>query len=39
MPKATFYFALFVLVVVDILQSRYQNKLAAERARAQQAVA
>ena len=39
MSKATFYFALFVLVVVDILQSRYQNKLAAKRARAQQAVA
>jgi predicted tellurium resistance membrane protein TerC len=39
MSKATFYFALFVLVVVDILQSRYQDKLAAQRARAQQAVA
>jgi predicted tellurium resistance membrane protein TerC len=35
MSKATFYFALFVLVVVDILQSRYQDKLATERRRTQ----
>jgi len=30
--KATFYFAIFVLVAVDVIQSRYQDKLAAERA-------
>ena len=35
MSKATFYFAIGVLVVVDLLQSRYQNKLAAMRAHAQ----
>ena len=34
--KATFYFAIFVLVAVDVIQSRYQNKLALERAHAQQ---
>jgi predicted tellurium resistance membrane protein TerC len=36
--KATFYFSIFVLVVVDVIQSRYQDKLALERARAQQPV-
>lgn len=30
--KATFYFSIVVLVVVDLLQSRYQAKLAAKRA-------
>ena len=35
MSKATFYFAIGVLVVVDILQSGYQTKLAATRAQAQ----
>ena len=35
MSKATFYFAIAVLVVVDILQSGYQTKLAAMRAQAQ----
>lgn len=34
--KATFYFAIVVLVVVDVLQSRYQAKLARARAAAQQ---
>ena len=33
MSKSTFYFSIFVLVAVDIVQSGYQNKLAAERAR------
>ncbi len=33
MAKTTFYFSIFVLVAVDLLQSRYQNKLAAQRAR------
>ena len=33
--KATFYFAIVVLVAVDLLQSRYQAKLAAQRAAAQ----
>ena len=33
--KATFYFAIVVLVAVDLLQSRYQTKLAAQRAAAQ----
>ena len=35
MAKSTFYFSIFVLVLVDILQSGYQNKLAAERAHLQ----
>jgi predicted tellurium resistance membrane protein TerC len=35
MSKATFYFAIGVLVVVDLLQSRYQSKLAATRAHEQ----
>ena len=34
--KATFYFSIFVLVAVDIIQSRYQDKLALERTLAQQ---
>lgn len=34
MPKATFYFVLIVLVVVDIAQSRYQRKLNIEKMRA-----
>ncbi|MEL6266336.1 MAG: tellurium resistance protein TerC, partial [Pseudomonadota bacterium] len=33
MAKTTFYFAIAVLVVVDILQSGYQKKLAAMRKR------
>ena len=39
MAKTTFYFAIFVLVAVDILQVRYQNKLAANRAHEQHEVA
>jgi predicted tellurium resistance membrane protein TerC len=31
MAKSTFYFAIFVLVVVDVLQSGYQSRLAARR--------
>lgn len=33
MAKSTFYFSLCVLVVVDVLQSGYQKKLAAQRAK------
>ena len=33
MSKTTFYFAIAVLVIVDIIQSRYQNKLAKQRER------
>jgi predicted tellurium resistance membrane protein TerC len=32
MSKATFYFAMAVLVIVDVLQSKYQKRLAARRA-------
>jgi cell division protein FtsL len=32
MAKSTFYFVLFVMVAVDVVQSRYQKKLLAERA-------
>ena len=39
MAKTTFYFSIVVLVCVDILQSGYQKKLAARRARRQQAPA
>lgn len=35
MSKVTFYFSIVVLVGVNIIQSRYQKKLAAERARLQ----
>ena len=38
MSKTTFYFAISVLVVVDVLQTRYQNKLAATRSLAQRVV-
>jgi len=38
MSKTTFYFAIAVLVAVDIIQSGYQKKLDARRARAQAAV-
>ena len=31
MSKSTFYFAIFVLVVCDIIQTRYQKKLLAQR--------
>jgi len=33
MSKMTFYFSIFVLVVVDVLQGRYRKKLAARRAK------
>jgi len=29
MSKATFYFVIVILVVIDIVQSRYQKKLMA----------
>lgn len=32
MTKSTFYFVLFVLVVVDIVQGKYQKKLMAQKA-------
>ena len=35
LSKTTFYFSIAVLVAVDIIQSGYQRKLAAERAAAQ----
>lgn len=35
MSKATFYFVLFALVAVEVVQSRYQKKLLAEKAREQ----
>ena len=38
MSKATFYFAIAVLVVVDLIQAKYQRKLDALRAREQGAV-
>ena len=31
MSKTTFYFSIVVLVLVELVQSRYQKKLAAER--------
>jgi len=34
LSKTTFYFSIAVLVVVDVIQSKYQAKLAAERAAA-----
>ncbi|HBE69074.1 MAG TPA: tellurium resistance protein TerC, partial [Planctomycetaceae bacterium] len=34
MASSTFYFVIAVLVVIDIIQSRYQKKLQAERAAA-----
>jgi hypothetical protein len=33
MAKSTFYFVLAVLVIVDIVQGRYQKKLLAQRER------
>jgi len=30
MAKATFYFVIGILVVIDIIQGRYQKKLLAE---------
>lgn len=38
MAKSTFYFSIAVLVVVDVIQSGYQNKLSAQRARLQRDV-
>jgi predicted tellurium resistance membrane protein TerC len=36
MSKSTFYFVLAVLIVVDLVQSRYQKKINLERARTDQ---
>ncbi|WP_146524959.1 TerC family protein [Novipirellula artificiosorum] len=36
MAKSTFYFVLAVLIVVDVVQSRFQKRLMAEQAAAQQ---
>ena len=36
MSKATFYFVIFVLVVIDIVQGRYQRKLLAAQSRARE---
>ena len=33
MPKSTFYFVITILVLVDIVQSRYQKKLQLQRQR------
>lgn len=38
MAKSTFYFVLFVMVAVDLVQGRYQKKLMAERAAVQKVV-
>ncbi len=35
MNKTTFYFILFILVIVDVVQGRYQRKLIAEKERTQ----
>lgn len=34
MPPSTFYFVLVILIVVDVVQSRYQKRLLAEQKRA-----
>lgn len=33
MSKTTFYFVIFILVIIDVVQGRYQKKLIAENAR------
>ena len=33
MSKTTFYFVLIILIVVDVVQGRYQKKLTAEKER------
>ncbi len=38
MAKSTFYFVLFVMVAVDLVQGRFQKKLLAERARIEKMV-
>ncbi len=39
LSKSTFYFSLVVLVIVDIIQGKYQKKLQAQRAKARQGLA
>ncbi len=34
MAKSTFYFVIFVLVLVDLVQGRYQRKLTMQKSRA-----
>lgn len=38
MAKSTFYFVLFVMVAVDVVQSRYQKKLLLERKQREQLI-
>ena len=38
MAKSTFYFVLFVLIVVDVVQSRYQKKFLMQQERLREAV-
>ena len=38
MSKASFYFVIFVMVVVSVVQTRYRNKLEARRQKEHQAV-
>lgn len=38
MSQATFYFVMFVMVAVDLVQNRYQKKLMADRRRTQEIV-
>jgi len=38
MSKTTFYFILFILVVVDIVQGRYQKKITMEKNREEAAL-
>jgi hypothetical protein len=38
MAKSTFYFVLFVMVSVDLVQGRYQKKLLVERERIERMV-
>ena len=37
MTKTTFYFVIGVLVITDLVQTRYQKKLLAEKAKAEAA--
>jgi len=38
MEKTTFYFVIFILVIIDIVQSRYQKKLLLEKERAKKLI-
>ncbi len=39
LSKTTFYFVIFVMVIINVVQSRYQKKLLASKARLQKAMA